>query len=443
MRGDGEIWGPDAGFPKQGGKVTTRVGVTLLAVVILPACPWPARGQPVSSDERGSPVQLDFQLGLSEYSTGYEECDDSTALTPGIGLRTRGPLIFHASLDVFEALRRCEFASRPAVSGGDDVLLVGSTRFNLSFGAWVGYAFRVQRMWLEPTVGAGFVGTKTNYGFVSPFEESRQPWVAGKLIARRGRSGIGARLQIGVHRVPRRYHTLGAGGPGTGQPLVPGESVRRFHEWTSFTELGVSMPLIGGAPRSAAAEASELPLELSLHVAMGKHSNGERDCGRPSAISVGLEAQTRGPLLLGGTVGVIESLYQRGCAIQVTAAPPGPPTGGTEAWGKTTFTYAPRLGATVGYRVDAEGVWGEPALAGGVVRSHTDYDHGISDENTWQPWWAGGISLGGRGSGIGVQLEIGRHRIPRRYYALSPVAFVSEAGRWNSFWQIGLSAPLN
>ena len=137
-------------------------------------------------------------------------------------------------------------------------------------------------------------------------------------------------------------------------------------------------------------------LRLDLRVGVGQHV--QRDARDGVTNFVGdIAIRTRGPLILGGSVGVINS--HRGLDISLL-------DGWTEIDGQVvaigegwTFDAAPRLRGFAGYAFQVREVPVELTAEGGWVKTE-------GTEVPWHPWAVGAVAMRGY-SGLGVQLGIG------------------------------------
>lgn len=76
----------------------------------------------------------------------------------------------------------------------------------------------------------------------------------------------------------------------------------------------------------------------------------------------------------------------------------------------------------------------------GLSPTITDYDRG-GRGFSWQPWYGGTLTLRVPGTDIGLQLELGRHRLTQRYYLADTNTVIAEKHDWEHLVRTGLSFP--
>jgi hypothetical protein len=105
--------------------------------------------------------------------------------------------------------------------------------------------------------------------------------------------------------------------------------------------------------------------------------------------------------------------------------------------GTADFQNSPRLRALAGYAYELSGLRWEFTAEGGMVRQKG----GVTGES-WQPWAAGALAMR-TPSGRGGQLEVGRHRIPKRYDGIWDQTLVHTFDTWDPFWTLAFFLPVN
>lgn len=96
---------------------------------------------------------------------------------------------------------------------------------------------------------------------------------------------------------------------------------------------------------------------------------------------------------------------------------------------------APRLAATVGRRFSALGARADASGGVGVVRTRRP-----GRDVSWRPWIGASLALRSA-SGLGIQLEYGRHQLEETYFS-DPGTAVADVRPWRDMWRIGLIVPL-
>lgn len=216
--------------------VPSVVKLLALGIAMGGGFPLGLAGQEGPSDARRSPVEL--RLGTLGFGAGDTNCAPAYALAGGVSLRSRGQTFVQGSLDLLGAGDpRCTFPPHLTRYQGADVFISGTPRlrFSLRTGAWVGRGLEMGGLLFEPALGAGFTRVRTLY--LSGFDQKRrtwQPWTAARLTVRGQRSGIGARIEVGRNRLPKRYYVPGPV-PSRGEPF------HSFHAWNTITEFGIAV----------------------------------------------------------------------------------------------------------------------------------------------------------------------------------------------------------
>ena len=182
---------------------------------------------------------------------------------------------------------------------------------------------------------------------------------------------------------------------------------------------------------------------VRVQAGFGRHGTGSEDhCSQASSWSVGIAGELRGPLVLSGTL----DFYGTGGLACNTILPVTEYNGErVEVWGETTMRFSPRFALHLGpeFRLGTTGL--RASIGAGILRTRTDFGFGGRPgryreiRSTWKPWY--GVSLSaGQMHGFLVQLEVGRHWVPKRYYSRGVLRREFELRR--SFTRLALSFPI-
>lgn len=214
---------------------------------------------------------------------------------------------------------------------------------------------------------------------------------------------------------------------------------RRRRAWLGAVALSLGASSV--TPGSGVAQGSDqFPIGLDITVGVGKHGGDDGPCDRDIAASLGLAAQSRGPVVLGGSVEISAAGGSDDCQLSV---PLVPYMGQSATFvDGSAYDFSPRLGAVVGYRIELSRGWLEPVLRGGVVRTNATRDVG-PDEDPWNPWFGVAISGWPSSAGLGARLEYGRHRTPRYFFDIDGIEYLGTLRDWQDFWTIGLTVALH
>jgi len=198
--------------------------------------------------------------------------------------------------------------------------------------------------------------------------------------------------------------------------------------------VGLALVALLGLPGDAAAQRPA----WQARVGMAWHGNLLCDSlARSRGLTAGIEAKTQGPWIASSSVDLMLDNWGRSC-LDV---------------GLPEFNYEGRLvslrgSAWAGARIKVEaghamtigGFRSELTGGAGLFPTHIDYGPGRSDFR-WEPWYGGTLTVRLPRSGTGVQLELGRHRMTQRYYAVDTDALVDEIHYWRAFTRLGVTFP--
>ena len=178
-----------------------------------------------------------------------------------------------------------------------------------------------------------------------------------------------------------------------------------------------------------------------VRLGMGSHREQGESCeiGK-GLITGGLAFRTKGPLVIGGSLDLVDSTNM-GCA-----DPSWPEEYQGEvvtAVGRSTFGLSPRLGFQAGAALELGALTVEPGARVALVRTTTNYrssSRAERDVPSWQPAIGALLGLQGPTSRLGARLEIGRQRFPRHYYSADER--VAKVNEWQPYTEVTASFPL-
>ncbi|MGD2046652.1 MAG: hypothetical protein PVH96_10545, partial [Gemmatimonadota bacterium] len=195
----------------------------------------------------------------------------------------------------------------------------------------------------------------------------------------------------------------------------------------AFGLFAVALLVMGAGPGGAMAQLASLDLPR-VEVRGGLARNGSGGCGGggSSGFTLGAEARTRGRFILGGTADIF--VTPGVACLDVERF--GTFDGATAAI-EDLHRVGPRLGVELGYGFS---MLGAPAdLTAGLGIAGTWYSAREGDTFAWRAWQGATLTVRMR-SGIGLQAELGRHRLLDRYYVPDNQTgggmFLGEQARW-------------
>jgi len=193
-----------------------------------------------------------------------------------------------------------------------------------------------------------------------------------------------------------------------------------------------------------------LPFHAEARAGMVAYSSGDdAGCDQGLGPSLGLEVRSRGPIILAVT-GDMHFDWSMECG---GALPIRDFEGQlVEVRGRNDFMLDPRLAFHAGgaFTVPFLGRSSiEPTLGVGVQYTEMEFGElGRGDVEDWLPWYGATLTVRPPQLGMGVQLEVGRHQLKRRYCPITPgrcaaAGIVREFEIWEPFLRVGLTLPLN
>ena len=150
--------------------------------------------------------------------------------------------------------------------------------------------------------------------------------------------------------------------------------------------------------------------ELEARVAIGSFGMGS-DLGSMPTLVVGMAASRPGPLVLAASLDLFVAPL-----LGVTDEGRGTVYNGevVAISGRSYPAGTPRAAAHLGSAFGVGGWTAKTSVGLGAVVTSTDFGS-AGRRYSLQPWYGLAIGLGPR-DGLGIQLEIGRHKVPSRYY---------------------------
>jgi len=199
--------------------------------------------------------------------------------------------------------------------------------------------------------------------------------------------------------------------------------------------VGLALAVLLGLP--AAVEAQRPAWEM--RAGMAWHNNLLcNHLGRSHGLTVGIEARTRGPWIASGAADLILDSWGWSCFD--VGLPEFDYRGQMVSLRGSAWAGA-RLGVEVGRQITIGGLRSELTGGAGLLPTLTDYGVG-GRAFSWEPWYGGTLTLRLPGSRTGVQLELGRHRLTQRYYAVDTRTTVAEIHYWRPLTRLGVTFPL-
>jgi hypothetical protein len=159
---------------------------------------------------------------------------------------------------------------------------------------------------------------------------------------------------------------------------------------------------------------------------------------RKRGLAAGIEARTRGAWIASGALDLMLGDWSWGC-LDI-----GLPEFDYEGqlvslWGESGAGV--RIKVEVGHTLVVGPFRWALTAGGGLFPTYIDYGPDRSDFS-WQPWYGGTLTTRLPGSGAGVQVELGGHRLTQRYYAVDTGALVDEIHSWKPSVRLGMTFPL-
>ncbi|MGD8280637.1 MAG: hypothetical protein PVF69_05750, partial [Gemmatimonadota bacterium] len=147
-----------------------------------------------------------------------------------------------------------------------------------------------------------------------------------------------------------------------------------------------------------------------------------------------VEARSRGSWVVSGALDLLLNGY--GCldiGYQTTYDGQLVDIRGSQSWG--------RARAALGHTLDVGGIHSSLTVGAGLIPAMVDRARSDDTDLSWQPWYGGALTVQVPDSRIGIELELGRHRVPQRYYAENSDVVVAEIRHWEPFTRLGITFP--
>ena len=96
---------------------------------------------------------------------------------------------------------------------------------------------------------------------------------------------------------------------------------------------------------------------------------------------------------------------------------------------------APRLAAMLGRRFSLLGARSDASAGAGIQQTRR-----LGADVSWRPWLGASLALRSA-SGLGLQIEYGRHQLKETYF-VNPGMTVADVRPWKDMWRLGLVVPL-
>jgi hypothetical protein len=168
------------------------------------------------------------------------------------------------------------------------------------------------------------------------------------------------------------------------------------------------------------------------------HGTGAEDrCNNPKALSVGLGVRTGTTWLVSGELDLLVS-QEVICELSLPTAQYNGES--VTVWGFTNFALAPQITGRVGRRLDLSQGSLTPGLALGLLRASTNFTTGTAE--SWTLWYGSWLAYQPGAARVTIQLDVGRHRVPRRYYAFPGGDLRRQFSVGSSFTRLGVAIPL-
>ena len=203
--------------------------------------------------------------------------------------------------------------------------------------------------------------------------------------------------------------------------------------------LGLMIGLFGvtllGLPDSLAGQS------IAFEARVGVAWHGSAPCHhlrRSRGLAVGIEARTRGAWIASAAVDLMLDDWGYGC---LDVGLPEFEYQGRLVSLLGSSVAAARSKVSVGHMITIGGFRSALTGGAGLLPTYTDYGPDRGDFS-WQPWYGGTLTVGIQSSGVGVQLELGRHRLTQRYYSVDTDVLVDEVHHWERLIRLGVSIPL-
>ena len=101
----------------------------------------------------------------------------------------------------------------------------------------------------------------------------------------------------------------------------------------------------------------------------------------------------------------------------------------------------PRLSMALGYAFSLMGGRFELTGAVGSIPTRTAYDLPEAHDVDWRLWYGTAVTVR-LSSGVGLQSEIGLHRVPERYLAVDRDVVIADVLYWEPMWRLAFSVPI-
>lgn len=188
----------------------------------------------------------------------------------------------------------------------------------------------------------------------------------------------------------------------------------------------------------AAVEAQRPAWEIRVGVAWhGTTVCNSIGVGRSRGLTGGIEARTRGAWIASAAADLILDNWKLSCiGVELVYDYQG-----REVTFEGESSPFARLRVEAGHTITIGGFRSELTGGAGLFPTLTYYGVGGNDFS-WEPWYGGTLTVRLPGSRTGMQIELGRHRLTRRYYEVGTRALVAEIHYWRPLTRLGVSFPL-
>jgi len=209
-----------------------------------------------------------------------------------------------------------------------------------------------------------------------------------------------------------------------------------LRQLSAFPALLTAFVLVASTGSVSAQQAALTLPRLEVRGGVGHHGAGDCFGGGVTGPTAGLDVRTHGTWITSAAVDVF--LVEIGCLdIELPPRDYKGQLADVRGWP----LVGPRLTAALGYGFSALGVRSEITAELGIVRTKTDYGGPERDDVSWRPWHGGALTVRFP-SGLGLQFELGRHRLAERYYVPDQDVLIAEVLRWERMWRISVSFPI-
>lgn len=195
-----------------------------------------------------------------------------------------------------------------------------------------------------------------------------------------------------------------------------------------------------------------LPVRFEARAGIVAHGTGnDEHCSDGRVATLGAEARTHGPWILSATADLLVPWGSQICRLVLRSTVFEGDTVGV--WGRIDPALDPRAAVHAGREFLAPllgGLFIEPTIGAGLQFTRMAFGETAGgDSNVWRPWLGGTLTVRPERFGLGVQIEMGRHQLLRRYCPLAlgdcrdNGGIIREFTIWRNFFRFGLTYSLN